>query len=140
MAVADLLTHRVTLIRRVAVLEGGMPILDEDGHAERTERRTAGVAAAIQPLSSRERAAQHQAGVTVSTHRIYTVDHAITSADVIEHDPVTCPQTPDLPAARYEVNATPDAAGLGHHLEIDATEIGPAIAPAPAAGSGGSGS
>jgi len=139
MAIATRLTHRVTLIRRVAVLEDGEPVLDEDGHAERTESRTTGIAVAIQPLSTKERAAQHQAGVTVSTHRIYALPQTISSADVVEHDPDACPMSLDLPLVRYEINSTPDAAGLGHHLEIDATEIGPTIAAAPAPG-GGSGS
>jgi hypothetical protein len=138
--IGDQLTHRVSLVRRAAVMESGEPVLDEDGHIQYAERRTPGVDVAIQPLSTKERAAQHQAGVTVSSHRIYAlVNPPITSADAIDHDPEACPMSPDLPAVRYEINGVEDAAGLGHHLEINATEIGPSLAPA-TAGSSGSGS
>lgn len=142
MAIGSYLSHRVTLIRRVGLLEDGEPVLDEDGHAERTERRVPGIAAAIQPLSARERAAQHQAGVTVGTHRIFALERSITTADVIEHDPTTCPMPTarDLPHELYELSARKDAAGVGHHLELDATVVGPSIAAAPAGGPPGSGS
>lgn len=138
--IETLLTHRVTLVRRAAVLEGGRPVLDEDGHVQHAEQRTSGIAAAIQPLTSRERASQHQAGLTVSTHRIYAVGLRVTTADAIDHDPDACPQEPDLPAVRYELNGVADAAGIGHHLEIDATEIGPTIKAAAPGGPAGSGS
>lgn len=134
--IAEHLTHRVTLVRRAAILSAGRPVLDEDGHIQHTEHRTTGIPVAIQPLSTRERAAQHQAGVTVSSHRIYAVGLGASTADVIEHDPETCPMAPDLPFSRYELNGVADAAGLGHHLEIDATEIGPSITVAAVPGSG----
>jgi hypothetical protein len=143
MGIGSLLTHRANLVRRVALIDtDGHAVLDEDGHAQRTELTIPDIAVAIQPLSTRERAAQHQAGATVATHRIYAVDRSISTADFIEHVPDACP-TPtaqDLPYGRYELHATQDAAGLGHHLEIDATLIGPALAVAAAGGATGSGS
>lgn len=139
--IASLLTHRVNLVRRVALVDvAGDPVLDEDGHAQRTEHTVPNVAAAIQPISTKERAALHQAGATVGTHRIYALERSITTSDFVEHDPDACPLPAgqDLGPGRYELHAVQDAAGLGHHLEIDATLIGPALttSTAVAAGSG----
>lgn len=139
--IGDLLTHRVTLVRNVALLAGGQPVLDEDGHLQHSEARTSGIAAAIQPLTSKERAAQHQAGLVVASTRIYTLPMTASPADLIEHDPDTCPADPDLPHVRYQLTGVQNAAGIGHHLEIDATEIGPTLKGTPPSSPGsGSGS
>lgn len=148
MGIGSLLTHRANLVRQVALIDtDGSAVLDEDGHAQRTDLTIPDVAVAIQPLSTKERAAQHQAGATVATHRIYALDRSISTVDFIEHVPETCPvlASRDLPYGRYELHATQDAAGLGHHIEIDATLIGPQLAVAvtsgtPGSGAGGSGS
>jgi hypothetical protein len=139
-AFGAVLIHRATLVRHAALMQGSEPVLDEDGHVQFVESRTPAIPVAIQPLSTRERAAQHQAGATVSSHRIYAfATLRVSTADMFEHDPDACPMKPDLPATSYQINGVANAAGVGHHLEIDATEIGPANTKATSTG-GGSGS
>lgn len=141
MPIETLLTHRVSVLRRVGVLdEAGEPVLDQRGQPVTTDDTRPGVAVAIQPKSAKERAAQHQAGAAVSTHTIYAVDRTITTAGAIIHDPAACPMTRDLPAGRYELSGTPDAAGVGHHLELDAVLVfTPGLGEAPPPGPSGSG-
>jgi hypothetical protein len=138
MGISSLLVHRVTRIRQVRLVDGdGADILDELGQPVTADDSKPGIAAAIQPKSAREVAAIHQAGASISTHTIYTIERDFSTADAIVHDPELCPVTADLPAGRYELTGIPDAAGVGHHLELDAVLIGP---PAVAATTGGSGS
>jgi hypothetical protein len=82
------------------------------------------VRAAIQPKKAEEIALTTQAGAVVSDHRIYLLPISITTAAAIIHDAQDCPMRHDLPDARYEVTSVPDAAGLGHHLELEAQLIG----------------
>ena len=138
MPIGSLLTHRVSILRRTSELDAnGEPVVDADSVPVVTETLDPGYAAAIQPKRSQERAAVSEAGVTTLTHTIYMTERSITAADAIIHDPDACPLTVDLPAGRYEIEGPPrDAAGLGHHLEIDAVLTGPV----PVASGGGSGS
>jgi hypothetical protein len=81
------------------------------------------VRAAIQPRrrgGDREAPLVSEAGVTLSDHVIYMRPTDITTADAIEHDASVCPVLNDLPTCRFEIVGVPNAAGLGHHLEIDA--------------------
>jgi hypothetical protein len=137
-SIASLLDHRVTLVRRVAVLDDfDEPVLDDYGHPLTVEERRTDVAVAIQPRSGKEIAATHQAGTAIATHMIFAVDRDITTADAIEHDPADCPKLADLPAGRYELDDAADAAGRGHHLELGARLVGEAeTAPSPGGGSG----
>jgi hypothetical protein len=142
MPIETLLTHRVSRIRRIGVLDDeGQPTTDEYGQPLSVEDAEPGIAVAIQPKTAREAAAFHQAGAAISTHTIYAVDRTILAADAIYHDPDACPVVKDLPRGRYELSGVPDAAGLGHHLEIDATLVSlPEPAATPGSGGGGSGS
>lgn len=134
------LPHRVSVLRQVPRLneldeqlldDYGQPLSDTDTIAE-------SVPAGIQPKSAQEVAAQHQAGAVKSDTTIYLLPRDITTADAIHHDPTSCPMAVDLPEATYNLVAVPDAAGAGHHLEIDAKLVAnPAAAYAVPVGSSG---
>jgi len=119
------LNHRVSIARRVVTLDEGEVVLDDYGQPTTTETTLAStVAAGIQPKSARELAAISQAGVASSSHNIYMLPRDITTADAIVHDASECPVRTDLPDLTFQVVAVPDAAGAGHHLEIDAQIVG----------------
>lgn len=126
MSISRFLTHRVSIIRRVAVLVDDEPSLDEYGQPITAESTTTDVPASIQPRTARERAEISQGGAAVSDHRIYMLPLDIGTADLIVHDPDDCPMWTDLPLGRYEVMGVPDAAGAGHHVEIEARLVGSA--------------
>ena len=125
MSFDSLLTHTVT-IRRVYDLGTD----DEYGQPLTTEADLATVKAAVQPRSEREVATVHQAGPAIADHVIFLRPTDVTTADVIVHDPVVCGLTNDLPLCRFQLVGTPLAAGLGHHLELDAVLVAaPTLAP-----------
>lgn len=119
---ARFLNHRISILRQVRRAdELGDDVLDDYGQPlADTDTVAADVAAGIQPKTGRELAAQHQAGAVLGDTRIYLLPRDITTADAIYHDPAACPAPIDLPAATYNLVAVRDAAGRGHHLEIDA--------------------
>jgi hypothetical protein len=119
------LTHRVSLVRRVAVLgEDDQPTVDEYNLPVTAEQATSGIAASIQPRTVREMASLTQAGPALSDYRIYLRPRDIRTSDVIVHDPDACPVRTDLPLARFEIVGVPDAAGAGHHVEVWAKHVG----------------
>jgi hypothetical protein len=142
MPIGSLLDHRVSVVTRVAIVdEEGAPVHDHEGQVMTTDR-TRLVAVAIQPKAAREVTAPHQAGAPISTHTIFATDLDIRAADALIHDPEACGKTRDLPFGQYELTGVGDAAGRGHHVEIDAILTAPTV-PGGAAGSGetsGSGS
>ena len=119
MSFASLLDHTVTLVRQVGATE------DDYGHAETVATDMDTLAASIQPKSARERAQFSQAGIPVSDHTIFLFPVDIRTGDYLRHTAADCakPAGVDLPDGRYEVTAVPDAAGRGHHLEVDARLI-----------------
>lgn len=118
MSFGSRLTHTVTIVRTAT--SGDPDDDDEFGQPVFTESTLATVRAAIQPKTEREIALTTQAGASVSDHRIYLLPTDLTTADAIVHDAQDCPMRPDLPDARFEITGVPDAAGLGHHLEVEA--------------------
>jgi hypothetical protein len=123
MSFGSRLTHTVTIVR--ASSSGDPDDDDEYGQPVETEGTHATVKAAIQPLTrDTEQPLTTQAGAATADHRIYLFPMDITTADAIVHEAQACPMRPDLPDGRYEVTAVPDAAGLGHHLEVEARLIG----------------
>lgn len=125
MSIGRFLVHRVSIVRRVAVLdEAGEVVVDEYNQPTTAESATAGVAASIQPRSAKELAQIAQGGAAVSDHRIYLLPRDLRTSDVIVHDPDACPMPVDLPDGRYEVVAVPDAAGAGRHIEVSARLVG----------------
>lgn len=121
MAIGRFLNHQVSIVRMVGTLDDGDPVLDDHGQPVRSEDEIAtGVAAGIQPKSAREVAAISQAGASIADHTIYLLPRIVTTADLIVHDPITCPVGQDLPPQSYRITTVPDAVGAGHHLELDA--------------------
>jgi hypothetical protein len=121
MGISRFLTHRVSIVRKVAVLDGDDPTYDSHGQPVFVDQAVASlIPASIQPKRAREQAAINQAGVPVADHTVYLLPVDVSTADVIVHDEELCPMTTDLPDATYRVTAVPSAAGIGHHLEIDA--------------------
>lgn len=126
MSISRFLNHRASIVGQRAVLDDeDEPTVDDYGQPVRADVMIASnVAAGIQPKAARELAAISQAGVAESTHTIYLLPIALTTGDTIVHDPDDCPLSVDLPAGRYLITGVPDAAGAGHHLEVDARLVG----------------
>lgn len=116
MSFADRLIHSLLIVHRAQVLDvDGNPVLDENGMPTTTETTTA-VKGLVQPKSAREVALISQAGANVSDHTIYMLPAAVTSQDVIRYDD-------EDDGRQYNVIGVRDAAGIGHHLEIDAEMV-----------------
>lgn len=114
-----MLTHRVSIVRDV-------PTGSLDAQRHETVAATtiaSAVPAAIQPTSDRERAQQADAGVVASDFTVFLRHRSLTDQDRIVHVAASCPMAPDLPDATYLVRGIRDAAGLGHHLEVNVTTI-----------------
>lgn len=115
MSFSQRLTHQVAIVR-----QADTATLDDHGQPVTTDAVLRTVAAAIQPRSSRERLETSQAGAAVSDHVIFLFPTDVTTADAIVHDDAVCPVGDDLPSQRFEIVGVPNAAGLSHHLEIEA--------------------
>jgi hypothetical protein len=86
----------------------GTATLDEYGQPVTAETTVATVRGLIQPRSAREVALASQAGAVIGSHVGFMAPLATLGTDCwIEHGGV-----------RYDVVSMPDAAGLGHHLEL----------------------
>jgi hypothetical protein len=70
------------------------------------------VRGSVQPKSARELAQLSQGGPIASDHTIYVLPTDVQEADRIRFDPDD--------GRLYQVDGVRDAAGVGHHLEIDA--------------------
>ncbi len=66
----------------------------------------------IQPKKAREVAQLNQAGVVVSTYTAYLRPTEIQPSDRVRI-------ASGLMAGTYEIDGVRDAAGIGHHLEVD---------------------
>lgn len=108
------LTHQVSIVRK-----NDSGNLDGYGQPITSDEVIETVFAAIQPRSAREQPAVGQGGPAVSDHVVYLFPTDLTTADSILHDEATCPMPRDLPTSRFEIVGVPNAAGLGHHLEVD---------------------
>jgi hypothetical protein len=121
MSFASRLTHTVHLVRDVPGAtddEYGQPVtVTEIGENFR---------AAIQPKTAREIALVTQAGAAYTDTTIFCLPRLMTTADKIVHVAASCPvpAAADLPDGTYELSGVRNAAGLGHHLEVDARVIG----------------
>lgn len=101
------------LIHRLAVLRYAEGARDEYGNPAQTQSVLAsGVRGLVQPKNVREMAQPSQGGPVTSDHTIFLWPIDVHESDVIRFDPDD--------GRRYQVDGVRDAAGIGHHLELDA--------------------
>lgn len=86
--------------------------VDEYNQPTTTYATLATVRGLVQPKSVREIAQLNQAGATVSTHTIYLRPTEIQPSDRVM-------VAAGAMAGTYEIDGVRDAAGLGHHYELD---------------------
>lgn len=99
----DRLLHMLVVKRMAATAA-----TDDYGQPVMAETTVTTVKGLVQPRSAREVALASQAGAAIGTHVGYMRPLAgLTTHDWIEHGGV-----------RYDIVSVPDAAGLGHHLEL----------------------
>lgn len=105
---------------------------DDYGQAVSTWSATS-VRGLPQPKSIREQALTSEAGAVVGHWTIFLEAIDLAESDRIVHDPTACsvPGVRDLPHGTFHPTGIRNAAGIGHHLEVDA-EL---IAAVPAEGS-----
>ncbi len=78
-----------------------------------------------QPKTVREVAAVAQAGAVIGDWTIFLPPSDLSGADAILHRKDSCPigWPADLPDMRFEVTGIRNAAGVGHHYEVDARAV-----------------
>lgn len=78
-----------------------------------------------QPKTIREVALSSEAGVVVGDWTVFLEAIELHESDRLVHDPVTCTVrgVRDLPAGTFQPTGIRNAAGIGHHLEVDAELI-----------------
>lgn len=115
MSFADRLIHSLLIVRHTVVTDiNGDPVLDENGQPTVTDSTTA-VQGLVQPKKATEVALISQGGAALTDHTVYLLPTAVTNADLITFDPDD--------GRRYQVTGVRDAAGIGHHLEVDARMV-----------------
>lgn len=117
---ASRLVHTLTIERPVTTGEDdyGQPIVDFEALAV--------VRGLPQPKTLREQAAVHQAGSVIGDWTVFLNPTDLVASDRIVHDRATCGRPNDLPSGIFEPTGVRYAAGLGHHLEVDARLVDPA--------------
>lgn len=120
MSYSGRLIHTLSVVRQVNTGtkdDYGQPV---------TSPSTRSVNGLPQPKRIREVAAIHQAGAPIGTWTIFLEMGDVLEADAIDHLLATCPvpDANDLPDMHWEITGVRNAAGLGHHLEVDATVVG----------------
>jgi head-tail adaptor len=118
MSFGSRLTHTVSIVRKADA-----HTLNDYGQPVTSDTVIATVKAAIQPRQASEQAATSQAGPAIADYVIFMFPTDLSTADAIFHDRTVCPLVRDLPTARFELQGVPNAAGLGHHLEVQARLI-----------------
>lgn len=121
MSFASLLDHRVYISRDVSTGAD-----DEWGQPTTVVEVSGPFAASIQPKRVREVALVSSAGANIGEYTIFMQPRRVSAADAIIHDESACgkPGASDYPDLRFEVTGVRNAAGRGHHLEVDARLIG----------------
>ena len=112
MSFDSLLRHSLAIERRQAVMDGGDPMLDDDGHTITEAVVVATVRGRVQPKTAREVAWASQAGPVISDHTIFMRTYPLLSSDVLIES-----------GRRFDIQSWADAGGSDHHLEVDARLI-----------------
>lgn len=107
----------MNLFRHVLVIERATPgAADDYNQPTRTYATLATVPGLIQPKTAREVAQGNEAGAVVSTHTAY-----LRPTDVQPSDRLRI--AAGGMAGTYQIDGVRNAAGLGHHLEIDCRQV-----------------
>ena len=118
--------HRVKIVRQTHS-GAGAPALDPEGAdlgvPSGAERVSAVVPALIQPKSAKERAATTGEGANVGNFRIYLPVRDVGPHDVIRKDSVANGDPDADLDGDYRVLFVGNAAGMGHHLEVDVDRL-----------------
>lgn len=119
MSYADRLIHTlsvVTLVDTGEVDDYNQPVMTT------TTRSVNGLP---QPKRIREVTAIHESGATIGTWTVFLGMDTVEEDDTITHVQATCPvpDAIDLPDLRWNVTGSRNPAGVGHHLEVDATAV-----------------
>jgi head-tail adaptor len=104
------------LVHEVAIERATPGTVDDYNQPSLTYATIATVPALVQPKSGRERAQLNEAGAVKAEYRIY-----LRPTDITEGDHLIKQDSGEV----YEIGFVADAAGIGHHLEIDATRVWP---------------
>lgn len=104
------------LLHSLAIERATAGAVDEYNQATQTWATLATVAGLVQPKNVRETAQLNQSGAVVSTHTIY-----LRPTDVDTADRITV--AAGAMAGTYQIDGIRNAAGLNHHLELDAREV-----------------
>lgn len=106
--------HPLTIKKMVVTLDlAGKPVRDSYGQPVTTETTLATVQGLIQPRRAYEVAAANQAGAEIGDLVCYMAPLAgLDKSCWILKD-----------GARYDILTDPDAAGLGHHLELGVRRV-----------------
>lgn len=121
MSFAARLLHTLTVSRSGAVLDDDGDVTTDDmGQPIVAEVTVATIRGLPQPKRVIEVAAISQAGAAIGDWTIFTLPVEIGEADTITHTAADCPVRVDLPDAVWNLTGARNAAGLSHHLELDA--------------------
>jgi hypothetical protein len=118
---ASLLDHRVYIERDLATGSD-----DEWGQPTTIVEVSGPIAASIQPKRVREVALITSGGASIGDYTVFMLPRRIAASDAIIHEEAMCgkPSGQDYPDLRFEVTGVRNAAGRGHHLEVDCQLIG----------------
>ena len=120
------------LLHELTVMRGTAGTSDEYNQPSVTFASVGTVRALPQPKTIQEQALISQAGAVVGDWTIFTEIADIRESDRLVHNAATCPMRSiaDLPSGTFQPTGVRNAAGIGHHLEIDASLIAPTPAEA----------
>lgn len=110
MSFDSLLVHSLVIERATA------GAVDEYNQPTLTWATLTTVPGLVQPKSVREVAQLNEAGAVVSTHTAF-----LRPTDITERDRIAI--AAGSMAGTYQIDGIRDAAGLGHHLEIDCRKV-----------------
>lgn len=104
------------LVHTLAIERPTPGAVDEYNQPTMTWATLATVPGLVQPKAAREIAQLNEAGAVMSTHTAFLRPTDITAADRITI------ATGSM-AGTYQIDGIRDAAGIGHHLEIDCRQV-----------------
>jgi head-tail adaptor len=119
MSFESMLTDSLVIERSAVLMLAGtppVPLLDDYGQPVSAWSTLASVAGLIQPRTATEVALQSQGGATLTDTVIYLLPRDVLAADRIR-------RASEATGPYYEISGVRDAAGHGHHLELDARRV-----------------